>query len=131
MDKPLNKKYGAFARTQEARTKIKEIFSNTRNRYYFLKDAELSKVLDISRHTVKKIRGEQNIPTRALRILEILANIDTEKFTITELSLMLNLRYQNLYKVIKMNHLPFKPDTPPIESLRRYHERQKSIKVSE
>ena len=121
-----NKKIGGAERAKKARQELIILLQDEKSQLYFAKDIELAKKYDISRHTMYKIREEYEIPSRLFRILNVLKSIDLSKYTIKDLSEKFNIKYQNLYRIIKDNNLKVKPDTPPIESLKRY---QKSKKV--
>jgi len=122
-----NKKIGGAERAKKARQELIILLQDEKSQLYFAKDIELAKKYDISRHTMYKIREEYEIPSRLFRILNVLKSIDLSKYTIKDLSEKFNIKYQNLYRIIKDNNLKVKPDTPPIESLKRYQKSKKAL----
>jgi hypothetical protein len=73
-----------------------------------------------------KIREEYEIPPRTTRILSMLKKMNLGAYTIKDLSEKLSVKYQNLYRIVKDNDLIVKPDTPPIESLKKYQYNKKT-----
>jgi hypothetical protein len=126
----VNKRIGGSQRAQVAREKLVEIFGNPEDSNYLLKDIEYARMFSVTRHTISSIRGQFKIPARTERILRRLESINTETLTITELSGLLDVKYQNLYKIITENHLKVKPDTKPIEHLKQ-HAKNRKLKTLE
>jgi len=125
----VNKKFGATKRADIARKAIKKIMSDKNNILYFSKDMDLAKRLDVSRHTICSIREELGIMTRTQRIVARLNSLNLSKYTINDLTLMLNAKYQNLYKILKANDLKTKADVPPIESLQKFQKKNRKKKA--
>ena len=57
-------------------------------------------------------------------IIKKLKKINLKKFTIKNLAKMLNLKYQNLYKIITENKMKTKPDLGPAEALKKSRKRK-------
>jgi hypothetical protein len=107
---PDNKRIGGLDRAKIAREEMKIIFSDPKNPLYFAKDIEYAKKFGVTRHTIYKARDTLCIPSRSKRILLVLNNTSTKDLTIRELSKKLNVKYQNLYKIIKDNGVPVKTE---------------------
>lgn len=103
-------KIDCINRAQTAREEISKIFADEKNELYFAKDIELSKKFNISRHTMYKIRDELNVPSRSKRILNALKKFDLNNISVNEMSRILNLKYQNLYKIVTENNISFKQE---------------------
>lgn len=103
-------KIGGLERARTARDSIKNIFSDKKHPLYFSKDINFARRYSVSRHTIYKIREDLNIPPRSHRILEAIKSLDHKNMTLKELSEALNIKYQNLYKIIKDNNLEFKAE---------------------
>lgn len=108
----VNKKFGGSERGQVAREELKLIFKDPANPSYFLKDIDYARRFDVIRHTIYNIRGDLKIPPRSARILHFLRKMKTSNLTIKEISAKLNIKYQNLYKLITDNNIPFKKEQP-------------------
>ena len=121
----VNKKIGGKSRAKTAREELERIFADERNPDHLAKDIDLSKKYKVSRHTIYKIRDVMKIPARPERILNRLKTLDTRCYTIRELSRMLNIKYQNLYKIIKEEKVAVKPDTMAIEHLKQFAQKKK------
>lgn len=78
------------------------------NPEYFSKDIELAKKYSISRHSVYKIRDTLQVGPRKARLNEVLKSIDTQSMTLKEISERLNIKYQNLYKLVEEFKVPYK-----------------------
>lgn len=103
----VNKKIGSQERAQKARKEIMDIMFNDGHPLYFIKDIDLAKKFDVSRLTIYKIREQLRIPSRLNRVKKVLKSMDTSEYTIKELSLKLNIKYQSLYKIVTDMGLPF------------------------
>jgi hypothetical protein len=125
MDDTVSKKVGGQTRADAARHELKKIFKSDSHPMYLYKDIELANHFSVARHTIYSIREELGIPPRTERIIKKLKNMDTNKYTINELSAMLKIKYQNLYKVLTEDNIPVKPDTPPIEAMIKYQKSRK------
>jgi hypothetical protein len=126
----VNKRIGGSKRANVARENLVAIFSDPSNSDYLLKDIEYARRFDVTRHTIASIRDQFKIPPRTERILTRLKSIDTESMTIKEIGALLNIKYQNLYKIIKENDIKVKPDTKPIEHLKE-HAKNRRLKMLE
>lgn len=115
-----NKRIGGSHRAQVAREKLLDIFSRPEDPDYLLKDIEYSKRYEVTRHTIAAIRDQFNVPPRTERILNRLKCIKTSDMTLTKISELLGIKYQNLYKIITENGIEVKPDTRPIEHLKKH-----------
>jgi hypothetical protein len=103
-----DKRVGGLSRAKIARDEMKIIFYDPKNSMYFSKDLDFAKKFDVTRHTIYKARETLNILPRSKRILEVLKKMSTKESTIKELSEKLNIKYQNLYKIIMDNRVPVK-----------------------
>lgn len=119
----------ASPRIIEVKKELSNIFKKVSHPMHFAKDIDLAKKYKISRHTVCRIRGELGVLGRSERILNYLINkIDTKRYTLRDLSKKLNIKYQNLYKIVRKNSIEVKSDVPPIESLKKYSKHRKLIR---
>jgi predicted transcriptional regulator len=84
----------------------------------------------VSRHTIQKIREELSVPSRSERIIERLKRMDLKELTIKELSDILHVKYQNLYKILTENDMQVKPDKRPVESLKKYQKERKQARLA-
>ena len=108
-------------RAIKAREELQLILTDEDNPLFLSKDTDLAKRYGVSRLTVRNIRANVlDIPSRADRIVTKLKHMETKNFTINELSEILNVKYQNLYKIIIEAKIPVKNDTPPIENMLKY-----------
>lgn len=107
-DSKTNKRIGGPERARLARQELEEIFGDPTHPLHVAKDIEFAKKYDVARHTIYKIRDEMKVPPRSKRVLNVLSNMDTSKYTLRELSSRLGLKYQNLYKVVTDENLPYK-----------------------
>jgi predicted transcriptional regulator len=126
----MSKRIGATGRAEIARTQMQLIFSDENHPMYFAKDIEYARRYDVTRITIYKIRDSFGVPPRSERLIQKLKKIDLSQYTIKELSKMLNIKYQNLYKILQENGLKIKNDTPPINFLKKYQAERKSAKLS-
>lgn len=115
-----SKKFGGQLRAQAARDAMSDIFSNPEHDLYLEKDIDLARRFSVSRLTIYNIREELHIPPRTDRILLKLKDLDTKRYTKKELAEMLNMKYQNLYKIIREYKIKVKPDIRPIESMIKF-----------
>ena len=106
----INKKIGGLDRAKIAREDLRIIFSNPSDPLYFSKDIEYAKKFDVARHTVYKIRRDLKISPRSERILSALKKLKTNELTLKELSAKLNIKYQNLYKIVTDNKVNIKKE---------------------
>lgn len=125
----INNRIGGSQRAQVAREQLVAIFSNQDDNEYLLKDIDYANKYSISRHTVASIREQFKIPSRSVRILIRLKTIDTKSMTINEISEHLNVKYQNLYKIIQENGIDVKPDTRPIEHLKIHAKQRRQLTI--
>jgi hypothetical protein len=107
---PEDKRVGGLDRAKIAREEMKLIFSDTKNPMYFAKDLEFAKKFDVTRHTIYKARETLKIPPRSRRIFDVLKKMDTKNLTIKEISSKLNIKYQNLYKILTDNKIVVKSE---------------------
>ena len=119
------RRIGATERAEKARREMKVILTNDTNPFYLTKDIDFARRYGLSRLTVYKIRKELGIPPRVVRLTKKLKKIDTKSRTINELATKLNVKYSNLYRVIREEQIKTKPDIPPIESLKKYQKKRK------
>jgi DNA-binding XRE family transcriptional regulator len=126
MKVPVSKKFGGQDRANKAREALTNIFSDPKHPLYFEKDIDLAHTYDVSRLTIYNIRNQLGVPSRTDRILIKLKSINTKKYTQKQLADLLNIKYQNLYKIIKESDIPVKPDIPPIESMIKFQKDKKS-----
>jgi predicted transcriptional regulator len=116
---------GAPERAEKARKEMKKILTDEEHPLYLTKDIDFARRYGLSRLTIYKIRKELGIPSRVVRLTKKLKKIDTKNRTINELASKLNVKYSNLYRVIREKQIKTKPDTPPIESLKKYQKKRK------
>jgi hypothetical protein len=124
-----SKKFGGQDRADKARKELAKIFEDKNHSLYLEKDIDLAHKFNISRLTLYSIREELGIPPRTERILNKLKEIDTIQYTKRELSALLGLKYQNLYKIIVEYDIGVKSDTPPIESMIKYQKAKKERRI--
>ncbi|MBD3260624.1 MAG: hypothetical protein GF334_02935 [Candidatus Altiarchaeales archaeon] len=125
---PRSRRVGGVARAKIARKALTVIFRDETDPLYYAKDMDFARQFFVSRHTIQKIREELGVPSRSQRILDRLDKMDLSEFTIKELSSILSVKYQNLYKIITENGLQVKADRRPVESLKEYQKnRKKSV----
>jgi hypothetical protein len=115
-----SKRIGGMERAEKAREALKLIFADESHPMYFSKDIEFARGFNVARHTIYKIRENLGVSPRSERLLKKLHALDLSQFTIKELSTLLNVKYQNLYKIILEHKFQVKPDTPPIVFLKTY-----------
>lgn len=84
----------------------------------------------VSRHTVQKIREDLSVPSRSERIIQRLKRMDLKELTIKELSDILHVKYQNLYKILVENEMQVKADKRPVESLKKYQRERKEARLA-
>lgn len=99
--KTSERKKGGQERAKLARASIQVLFKSSDDPLYFAKDIEFAKMFGVTRHTIYKIREELKIPPRSERIFNRLQDMDYKKYSISDLSEKLGIKYQNLYKIIK------------------------------
>jgi hypothetical protein len=95
------RKKGGQERAKLARAFMQVLFKDSNDPMYFAKDIEFAKKFEVTRHTIYKIREDLMIPSRSERIIKRLKDIDYKKYSINNLSKLLNIKYQNLYKLLK------------------------------
>lgn len=121
-------------RAEKAKRELNVILRDKDNPLFLSKDTDFAIKYGVTRLTIRNIRVKHlNIPSRSVRIAQKLKHMRTNIYTINELAELLNLKYQNLYKIIIEENIPVKPDTPPIESmishqLMKKAERDKKVK---
>jgi len=108
---PPSKLQNRVERSNEARKELALILNDEAHPLYLAKDIELSKKFKVSRHTIYHIRNEMETPSRKYRIIKVLRSIPTMNMTISEISKKLNLKYQNVYKILVEESIPFKEET--------------------
>lgn len=106
----VNKRIGGTDRAKIARDDLKKIFTDPKHPEHMGKDIFFARKYDVTRHTIYKIREDLNIPPRSKRVLAVLKATKTGNYTLHELSKILDLKYQNLYKTMTDNNLPYKRD---------------------
>jgi len=106
----VSKRVGGKKRATAAKEELIKIFSDESHPNHFLKDTELAKIYDLSRHTIRIMRNNLNFKCRNDRILDKLKSINTKEYTIKELCALFNVKYQNLYKIITENRIITKHD---------------------
>jgi hypothetical protein len=131
MGNEVSKKFGGQTRADKARTEMSKIFSDPNHELYLEKDIDLAHRFDVSRLTIYNIREQLRIPPRTDRILSKLKSVDTKQYTKRQLSTLLGLKYQNLYKIIREYKIKVKPDTRPIESMIKFQKSQKSKRITQ
>jgi len=99
-----------LVRAKKAREEMQVILSDENNPLYYSKDIEFARRYDISRLTVYHIRDDLGAPSRYQRILKKLKSLDLSLYTINDLTKMLNVKYQNVYKIVLENKLKVKVD---------------------
>lgn len=104
----VNKRIGGPERGKTARKELEKIYADPKHPMHLAKDIEFVNKFDVTRHTIYKIREELDVPPRSKRVLTVLENMDTAAFTLNELVEKLNLKYQNLYKIMNDNKLPYR-----------------------
>jgi hypothetical protein len=117
MNTSVSKKFGGQYRANKARRALSKIFMDPEHPLYFEKDTSLARRYRVSRLTIYNIRDQLGVPARNDRILNKLKSINTKKYTKKELAVILNIKYQNLYKIIRESNIAVKSDIPPIESM--------------
>lgn len=105
-----SKHIGGTDRARVARQELKIIFTDPSHPLHLAKDIELAKKFDIARHTIYKIRDELNVPGRLKRIVAVLNEMNTAAYTLKEISAKLDLKYQNIYKIMIDENLPYKKE---------------------
>lgn len=120
-----NKWVGGPERAQEAREGMERIMKDEKHPLHFAKDIEFAREFDVSRHTIYRIREELGMLPRLERVVTKLRSIDLSRYTIKDLTILLNVKYQGLYKIIEDHKFSVKPDVPPIEALKRYQKARK------
>ncbi len=106
-------KAGGHERARGARSDIRAIYNDPDHPLYLAKDIILANKFNISRHTIYKIRDEIKVPPRSKRILMRLQLMDTRPLSIGQIARKLSsdvvdIKYQNLYKIINDNNIPIK-----------------------
>lgn len=104
----VNKKIGGVKRACQAREELLKIYNDPGHPEHLEKDIYFARKYDVIRHTIYKIRHDNKIPPRSKRILGVLKSLNTKELTMNDLTEKLHLKYQNLYKIMKDNNLPFK-----------------------
>lgn len=129
--KKVNKRIGGQDRALEARKELEKVFEDKKHPMYFAKDIEYARKFDVSRHTIYRIRDELKIVPRSERIIEHLKTLSLSKYTIRDLQKILNVKYQNLYKLLEESGLrdKVKPDIQPIEHLKKYQKDRKASRL--
>jgi len=95
------RKKGGQERAKLARASMQVLFNNPGDPLYFAKDIEFARKFDVTRHTIYKIREKLKIPSRSDRIYKRLKDMNYKEYSINDLSKILGIKYQNLYKIIK------------------------------
>lgn len=131
MAENISKKYGGQERADKARKDMEKIFSDPTHSLYLEKDIDLAKKYDVSRLTIYNIREQLKIPPRTDRILSRLKSVNSKLYTKKELADLLCLKYQNLYKIIRIYNIKFKEDTPPIVSMIKHQKEKRAEKTLE
>jgi DNA-binding XRE family transcriptional regulator len=131
MTENISKKFGGQERADKARKDMEKIFSDPAHSLYLEKDIDLAKKYNVSRLTIYNIREQLKIPPRTNRILGRLKSVNSKQYTKKELSELLGLKYQNLYKIIREYKIKFKEDTPPIISMIRHQKEKRAEKTIE
>lgn len=103
-----NKKIGGTKRAATAREELLNIFNDPGHPEHLKKDIYFARKYNVIRHTIYKIREDNKIPPRSERAVHALKGMDTENLTLTEISKYLNIKYQNLYKLVTDNNIPHK-----------------------
>ena len=106
----INKKIGGLERAKIAREELILIFNDPTNPLYFSKDIEYAKKFDVTRHTIYSIRDKLGIPPRSERIIAVLKKMKTKDMCIYDISEKLNIKYQNIYKIITDNKISVKKE---------------------
>lgn len=106
----VNKKIGGLERAKIAREELKLIFCNPKDPTFFYKDIDYAKKFDVTRHTIYKIRNDLKIASRSDRILAEIKKLKTKDITLKELSAKLNVKYQNLYKIVTDNKVSIRKE---------------------
>ena len=119
-----NRKVGGRSRARTAKDDLQRILTDSRHPDHLAKDIDLSAKYNVSRHTIYKIRKDLGVAPRPERIRKRLAALDTTCFTIKEISIMLNIKYQNLYKILNEEGIPTKADTLAIEHLKQFQKKK-------
>ena len=105
-----SKKIGGVARAKKAREEMQLILTDENHPLYLAKDIEFARRYDVSRLTIYNIRDDLKQPSRYQRIVKKLKSLDLSLYTINDLTKMLQVKYQNLYKIILENKLKVKVD---------------------
>lgn len=127
---PRSRRVGGVARARIAREALTVIFSNENDPLYYAKDMDFARQFFVSRHTVQKIREDLSVPSRSERIIQRLKRMDLKELTIKELSDILHVKYQNLYKILVENEMQVKADKRPVESLKKYQRERKEARLA-
>lgn len=106
----IEKMIGGTVRAKMAKEELDVIFKDPLNPLHLAKDIEFAQKYNVARHTVYKIRKDLKIPPRSKRLLAVLKAMDCSEKTIKDLSEELNVKYQNLYKVMSDNNIAYKKD---------------------
>lgn len=125
-----SKKFGGQERADAARKALSKIFSKPKHPLYFEKDISLAQKFDVSRLTVYSIRDELGIPSRSIRILNYIKKMGPENYTIQELADLLDIKYQNMYKIVNQYGIKVKPDVRPVDTMNDYLREKKEKSLS-
>jgi hypothetical protein len=124
--KELSKYTKGKKNAEKAKKELRLILSDENNPFFLAKDTELAECYGVTRLTIYNIRTKiLGIPPRSERIIQKLKHMKTDKFTITELSDILKVKYQNLYKIIVEEDIPVKNDIRPIECMIKFQKTRK------
>ena len=111
---------------EKARKELRLILTDENNPLFLAKDTELADRYGVTRLTIHNIRTKMlSVPPRSDRIIQKLKHMNTKMFTINELSVILNVKYQNLYKIIVEEEIPVKNDIPPVSPTKAKKKRSK------
>ncbi|NLD91341.1 MAG: hypothetical protein GX639_01600 [Fibrobacter sp.] len=108
-----------------ARHYLQTVFKNPKHPMYTASDTDFARDLNVTRLTVINIRKKLHMENRHNRIIDLLKQIDTTEYTLRELAALLDLKYQNLYKLVRMLKLQTRPDKKPIESMIEFQKKSK------
>ena len=98
-----------LTKSQMLKEELSKIFLDIDHPLFLEKDINLAKKFNVVRLTIYNIRKKLKIPPRNDRIAIKVKSLHPEKYTIKEMSDTLNIKYQNLYKVLSENGIKYKP----------------------
>jgi len=110
----MKKKVDWQDRSENARNKLIEIFSDINNDLYLENDVNLAHKFDVSSLTISNIRKELQIPPVTNRVLIKIKGINTKKLTKKELTALLGPKCPDISRIIQRYSINVKQDRAPV-----------------